>query len=62
MELILMSGIGTFVLLAAQLLDYLRETPHWPVVCRGMPLTAEELPHGSATLTTDVETQYDRAA
>lgn len=62
MELILMSGIGTFILLAAQLLDYLRHTSRQPVFDNATPLTAEQPPQVPASPPPDVATWYDRAA
>jgi hypothetical protein len=62
MELILVSGLGTFVLLAAQMLDYLRETPHQPVIGHVIPMTAAEPSQVPAGSTTEVAAQYDQAA
>ena len=62
MELILVSGVGTFVLLMAQLLDYLLEAPRQPFIGHATPSTAEEPPHVPASPPTDVATWYDRAA
>jgi hypothetical protein len=42
MELILLSGYGTFVLLLAQLLDHLLETPRQPVIGHAMTSPAQE--------------------
>jgi hypothetical protein len=62
MELILLSGIGTFVVLAAQLLDYLREMLRGPFIGHLTPSTAEEPPHVPVSPSTDVAMRYDQAA
>jgi hypothetical protein len=62
MELILISGTGTFVLLAAQLFAYLWQSPRQPFVGR-LPLSPAEDPlHAPANAVDDVATRYDRAA
>jgi hypothetical protein len=61
MEIILLSGIGTFVLLSAQVLDYLRGIPGESADSRLTPSTAEK-PQVPTNPSIDVETHYDRAA
>lgn len=62
MEFILVSGIGTFVLLAVQLFDYLRDSLRRPVFDDATPLTAEQPPQAPASPPPDLATWYDRAA
>lgn len=62
MELIYLSGYGTFVLLLAQLLDYLLEKPHQPFIGHAMTSPAQEPPRVAAGPSPAPAAWYDRAA
>lgn len=62
MEFILVSGLGTLVLLAAQMFDYLRDGSQQPVTGYVPPMSAEAPPQVSANPSADATMEYDRAA